>query len=77
MLKVATELCASMQRFELKIEPTKMWTVVDNSTGLPAQTGGRELVGLVLEDAQQALFSANVDLLRAVSERRSRWERKR
>jgi hypothetical protein len=67
-----------MQRFELKLDANKMWTVVDNSTGLPAKAGGRELVGLDLEAAQQAMFSANVDLLRAVAERRFRsWERKR
>ena len=66
-----------MQRFELRIEPNKKWTVIDNSTGLPAQSGGRELSGLDVEDAQQALFSANVDLLRAISERRSKWERRR
>ncbi len=66
-----------MQRFELKMEANKTWTVTDTSTGLPAKSGSRELVGLKLEDAQQAMFSANVDLLRAVAERRPKWDRRR
>ena len=68
----------AMQRFELKLDAAKTWTVMDTSTGLPAKAGDRQLTGLSLDEAQQAMFSANVELLRTVAERRPRtWERKR
>lgn len=59
-----------MQRFELKQDATGAWSVVDTLTGLPAETNGRPLKGLSLEEAQQALFLANTGILRDIADQR-------
>ena len=67
-----------MPRYELMPMADNTWSVIDNSTSLPAQLSGKRLQGLSLEDAQQALFSINVGLLRSIADRSTRpWERRK
>ena len=62
-----------MQRFELKQEPEGSWAVIDSLKGLPIEAEGKQLKGLDLEEAQQALFIANTGILRDIANRRHGW----
>ena len=62
-----------MPRFELVKEPTETWAVFDAVKGVPAEAIGRPLIGMSREAAEQALYSANVGILRAIA-RRGKWK---
>lgn len=52
----------SEKRYGVRQERTGVWTVIDEMTGLPAASDGRDLTGLSLEDARDIADVLNRDL---------------
>jgi hypothetical protein len=51
-------------RYGVRQERNGAWTVVDEVTGLPAASDGRDLTGLSLEDARDIADALNRELRR-------------
>ena len=51
-------------RYGVRQERNAAWTVVDEVTGLPAASDGRDLTGLSLEDARDIADALNRELRR-------------
>lgn len=49
-------------RYEIRREIDGSWTVLDNITGLPAASDGRDLTGLERADAQDIADVLNRDM---------------